>query len=322
MSVHRINRVLRLITLLHAGQAGSPGEMAKQLGVTRRTLFRDLNMLKAAGIPHHFLEGQGYRIGKSDFLPPVNLSVLETLGLLVLGKTAAAQPRRPMMTAALSAINKLVLTMPAELREACADVVSHITVDVGGQVESDRESKCYAVLQRCIDEGRSCEMIYGSPTEATPLTCRLDPYALHFAARAWYVLGKTDLHREVRIFKLSRIATLRELPHRFRRPRRFRVEQKIGKAWQLIPEGKVYKVTLEFTKRVAMNVAEVRWHPTQRTRFEADGRLRVDFEIDGLREIAWWICGYADQVKVLRPPALAEQVRQMHAAAAARYEAK
>ena len=319
MNSEKINRLLRLITVLNAGQARSPDELAAQLGITRRTLFRDLNTLKSAGIDHYFDPSHGYRVGKSSFLPAVNLTVLETLGLLVLGKTAAAQPKRPMMSAALSAINKLILSIPAPLRDACSDVVSRISINPGQQVHSDRESAHYAVLQRCIDEGRACELTYGSPGDTTPATFTLEPYALHFSSRAWYVLGRSDAHREVRIFKLMRIGALHLLDRRFRKPRRFAVEDKIGQAWQLIAEGKVHAIELEFSPRVATNIAEVQWHPSQRVRMLPGGGCRVSFKVDGLNEIAWWICSYADHVKVIRPKALALRVKQMHQRAAGQY---
>jgi proteasome accessory factor B len=320
VSAEKINRLLRLITLLHSGQAGSPQDLADMLGVTRRTLFRDLNLLRDAGIPHYFETGKGYRIGKSYFLPAINLTVLETLGLLVLGKTAAAQRHRPMMAAALSAINKLILAIPQQLREACGDVMAHITVNPGSQIESDRESGHYVTLQRCIDEGRSCDMTYTSPTQPDSIALRLDPYALHFAARAWYVFGRSDGHEnQVRMFKLARIGTLTETHHRFSRPPRFSAESFLGKAWLMIPEGRLHRIELEFTRRVATNVAEVRWHSTQTVRKHRDGRCTVKFQVDGLKEISWWICGYAQEVKVIKPKELAEVVKRMHAEAAGRY---
>lgn len=302
--------------LLHSGQAGSPEDLTAALGITRRTLFRDLSILKDAGIPHHFEPGKGYRIGRGYFLPAINLDVIETLGLLILGKTAAAQRHRPMMTAALSAINKLILAIPEPLRLACSDMMANISVNPGSLAHASREDGHYKTLQAAIDQNLSCDMVYGSPQAPDPMRLRLDPYALHFASRAWYVFGKSDIHKQIRVFKLARIQTLSPTNRHFRRPVRFSAEKFMGKAWQMIPEGKVQRIELEFSPMVATNVAEVRWHPTQRSRRLADGRAIVTFDVAGIREIAWWICGYADQVKVKKPKALAEIVQQMHQRAA------
>jgi predicted DNA-binding transcriptional regulator YafY len=312
MSVTRIHRLVRLITVLQSGRARSADDLAAELGVSRRTLFRDLKLIQDAGVPCYHESGVGYRMAQGFYLPPINLTVPETLGLLLLGKSASAQPRRPLVGPALSAITKLVSTLPGPIRAACTDLMADVSVSAAGQLaDGDAEARVFTTLQRCIDEGRYCQLTYQSPVEAEPLVCRLAPYALHFATRAWYVFGRTDVHGEVRVFKLARIRGLSPLNRRFDRPHRFRVEDKLGQAWQLIPEGKVHDIELEFTAKVATNVCEVKWHPTQKHRLLPDGRCRMSFQVDGLGEIAWWVCGYADQVRVVRPKALRDRVTHM-----------
>lgn len=316
----RIHRLVRLITILHGGQAGSTDELAEAMGVSRRTLFRDLQLLKDAGIPHFHERGKGYRIGNSYYLPPINLTVMETLGLLLLGKTAAAQRHQPLMTDALSAVSKLLTSVSGPLREACSEIMENISVDPGSRVQDSNELGHYVKLQRGIDEHRVCSMAYAGPTQSTPMMCKLSPFALHFASRAWYVFGQTDIHEEVRLFKLVRIQQLELLEESFDAPKQFSVDKKLGKAWQLIPEGKIYNVELEFSPRVATNVAEVRWHATQSVRRKKNGTCIVSFEVDGLSEIAWWICGYADHVKVLKPKSLATRVKEMLERASQQYD--
>lgn len=311
MPANRVHRLLRLVMLLQAGRPRSAAELMQELGVSRRTLFRDLKLLHAAGIPCYHQPGVGYRLRDEFFLPPVNLTVAETLGLMMLAKTAAADRRRPMIMPALSAVYKLLGTVPEPVRSACSQMMAHVSIDPGATGSAEREGELYPLLQQCVDECRSCRMRYRSPVETEPVDCRLDPYLLHFAHRAWYVLGPTDVHKQVRIFKLARIEKVEPTSRRFRRPKRFRAEDKLGKAWQLNPEGKEYRVELEFSAMVGRNVSEVRWHPTQEHELLHDGRCIVRFTVDGLREIAWWICGYADQVIIRRPAALRRRVREM-----------
>ena len=263
MAVGRIHRLLRLITLLQSGQGKTIRELIAQLGVSRRTVFRDLNMLAEAGIPYYHEPGHGYRIARSYYLPPVNLTVPETLSMMLLAKSAIAQRDRPMMDAAISAIAKLTSTVPEPLRDACAAIMETISVQPGAQGTGDVESQHYNTLQQCIDEGRACDVTYRSPLEARPAPLRIEPYVLHFCARAWYLMARSRRHNQVRIFKLARMLSLKPLPRRFDKPRNFKAADKIGKAWQLIPEGKIYKIELEFAAMVGTSVAEVRWHPSQ-----------------------------------------------------------
>ena len=324
MSIQRIHRLLRLIMLLQSGRAKSSYDVTHELGVSRRTLFRDLKALEAAGVPYYHERGVGYRVARSFFLPPISLTVLETLALMLLGQTAAAQRGRPMHGPAMSALCKLIATAPEPIRSACSELMANVSVDPGPQAIAELEDALYRQLQRCIDEGRVCKMVYRSrlEDEPEPLDCNLEPYALHFAARAWYVMGRSDIHDEVRTFKLARIASLEPLKRRFDRPKRFRAADRIGRAWQLIPEGKIYRVELDFSSKVAVNVSEVRWHASQQSRMLPDGRCRITFEVDGIGEIAWWLCGYADQVNIRKPAELRSRVRKMLEAAVERHAAQ
>lgn len=319
MKSGRVHRLLRLITLLQSGRSFGVPQLMAELGVSRRTLFRDLKMLEAAGVPYYHDRETGYHIRESFFLPPVNLTVPETLGLMLMGRFAAAQVDKPLASSALSAIYKLVSTVPEPIRSACGEMLASVTVDPGAAVPGNRESAHHVALQQCIDERRACCIQYESPIEELSFEGTLEPYALHYAGRAWYVLGRTDVHKEVRVLKLARIRALQRTGKTFFRPRNFHVSDKLGRAWQLNPEGREYEVELVFAKRVATNVSEVRWHPTQQHRMLPDGRCRMRFTVDGLGEIAWWICGYADQVEIRKPVSLRRHVHTMLSAAAKKH---
>ena len=320
MASERVTRLLRLIALLQSRTPRSVADLARELGVSRRTVFRDLNALELAGVPCHFEEGRGYRLGRGAQLPPVSLSAAEVLGLMQLAKQAGGHREKPLHAAALSAIYKLISATPDSLRGPCADMMANVSVHPDATIDGDAESTHYQQLHQAIGQQRVCTITYRSPAEVGDLATRFEPYALHHANRAWYVLGRTEAHDEVRVLKLVRIVGLDTTDDTFTRPRGFSVAQKLGHAWRLIPEGKVYKVEVVFTPRVAINAAEVRWHHSQSHEIRKDGACVMTFEVDGLHEIAWWLCGYADQVKVKKPAKLAKIVADMHRNAAAQYD--
>lgn len=311
MGSQRVQRLLRLITLLQSGKAKSVADLVAELEVSRRTLFRDLNTLEQAGIPYYNDPELGYRINEKFFLPPVNLTVTETLGLLLLSKLSQEQRTQPLIGSALSGITKLTATVPEPIRTACHELMSNISVNPGSQSYTPSERENYPILQKCIDESRVCRVQYQSPGPGEKDGYTFHPYALHYATRSWYVLGWVDVHDDVRVLKLARFKSIEPQTKLFVKPRKFKVSDKIGRAWQLIPEGKIHQIELEFSPRVATNVMEVRWHPSQHNHLQPDGALRVTFEVDGLGEIAWWICGYAHQVRVIHPPELRARVSDM-----------
>ncbi|MFN3165822.1 MAG: helix-turn-helix transcriptional regulator [Phycisphaeraceae bacterium] len=320
MPSDRVNRLLQLITLLQTRTGWDGQSLARELDISTRTLFRDLNTLEQAGIPCRSDDGGGYRIQQGFFLPPVSLSASEVLGLMQLTRFVGQHRERPFHAHALSAIYKLISTVPEPLRSTCGQMLAHINTRPDPKLPDDAEARVFTQLQQSIDLGRACELLYTSPAEDGPLRLQLEPYLLHHANRAWYVLGKTDLHDEVRMLKLIRIESVTMLTRVFDKPRGFTAEQKLGNAWCMIPEGREYTVELEFTPRVARNVSEVQWHPSQSHKLLADGCCVMTFKVDGLNEIAWWVCGYADQVTVRKPKKLREIVARMHQSAAALYD--
>ncbi|MFG0248750.1 MAG: helix-turn-helix transcriptional regulator [Phycisphaeraceae bacterium JB051] len=320
MGLQRIQRLLHLITLLQSGgEFKTIYDLMAELDVSRSTLFRDLKMLDEVGIPYVYSPSKGYRIVNNCFLQPVNLTMQETLSLLMVAKSYLPQRGRAMIGSTLSAIWKLVSTIPEPIRADCSDMVETISVSPERIAISDNEDQLFLSLQRCIDERTTVDLDYQHPITKDISHYKVNPYHLHFSTRAWYLFGYIHEFDEVRILKLARIKRFEMIKKHFAKPK-FDLNKQLGDAWQLINEGKSYNVELVFEPMVAVNVAEVRWHHTQKVKFQDDGKATVTFKVDGLKEIAWWICGYADQVRVIKPKALADRVRQMHLDAAAKQQ--
>jgi proteasome accessory factor B len=304
---------------MQSGSTLTADSLADELGVSRRTLFRDLNMLEAAGIPY-YNEGEGYRIVSSFFLPPVNLKVTEAMGLMTLAKVASEQRGQPMLEPALEAIRKLVTMAPAPLREVCVEMMENVTVRATAPAFVGDDRDHYHVLQKAIDQKRVVRMCYHSLFDGGDIEIELKPYHMHFAVRAWYVIGFSQVHKQVRTFRLSRIESMHITEKRFELKKPFSIDAYLGKAWSLIPEGRVHRVELEFGPRVGSNVCETQWHATQEHELLDDGRCLMSFEVDGLNEIYWWLLGYGDQVVVRSPQALRDRMAAGYRAALARYE--
>ena len=85
MNLARIHRLLNLISLLQAGKGYHVEGLAQECGVSRRTIFRDLDLLRSSGVPLRYDEDQQqYHIAGSNYLPPTNFTPEEALALIVL----------------------------------------------------------------------------------------------------------------------------------------------------------------------------------------------------------------------------------------------
>ena len=308
MSVGRIFRLLRVITLLQGGRYPSADDLARELEVSRRTVFRDLNVLEMAHIPYFFDEIRGgYRINSNFFLPPVNLTLSEALSLLTLAHQVVGEQGLAVLGEAARAAAKLEGVLPAAIRDECGSFLEAVRVDLARHVLHD-QAGVYERMQQAILNRRCVRCTYKAVSSEGQIDTTLAPYRLWFAERAWYVVGHSSAHDEIRVFKLIRFQTVKPTDKPFVLPADFRLEDVFGAAWRMIREGKVRHISIVFEPLVATNVAEVRWHPSQKLSWLDDGRLRFEANVDGLAEITWWVLGYGDQATVEKPAELRKRI--------------
>lgn len=301
-----------MIGLLQAGRGYNADALAQACGVSRRTIFRDVDVLRQSGVPVAFDElQQCYRIPGACLLPPTNFTPEEALALLVLCHELGNGHGLPFLGPARSAAIKLESALPARLRDQLRDVTSAIHIQPPPRNPLDGFKPVYEQLLAATANRRSVRIHYDSLKEQKKIATRLSPYRLFFSRRSWYVIGRSSVHRAKRTFHLGRIERIEPLDDRFEIPRGFSLERYLGNAWHMIPErGPDHAVVVRFSPLVAQNVAEVRWHKTQQLTLCDNGALDFRVVVSGLNEISWWILGYGDQAEVLHPPELRRMIAE------------
>ena len=309
MKASRVSRVIRILTTLQAGKPYTANDLAEMLGISRRTVFRDLKELQAIGVPYHYeVKTAGYTIDPDFFLPPIDLKLEEALSLLLLVHKARTQMQLPFKNSALFAALKIENNLPGEIRQYCDTALKNIVIKPTAQASMKLLDKYFGQLQQAIEKKQKINFRYHSLYEGGIIKLCLSPYLLTFVKRAWYVIGYSSMHKTPRTFKLNRIKELEVTDKCFTEDPTFEFDKHFGLAWSMIPEGRVYNIKLRFSSKVATNVTEIHWHGTQKVTHNSDGSVTVEFRVQGLGEIIWWILGYGDQVRILSPKKLREKV--------------
>jgi predicted DNA-binding transcriptional regulator YafY len=312
MKVSRVYRLLQLIMLMRSGRDLGADALAGELEVSRRTLFRDLKMLELAGVPYAFdVRRGGYLIGDSFFLPPINLTLPESLALLLVLRKFVSRQVLPMYAEVTRAAAKIESALPPALVKHCGSLLDAVDVRWPALSEAGSVDSVFATLQEAVGVRRKVRIEYDSYFEGSQIDMVVHPYRVAFVNRGWYVIGYSEAHESVRTLKLDRVVSSRMLDEQFVPDEGFNLDGYFGNAWQIIPEGKVYHVELLFKPKVAGNVEEVLWHKTQQTHHLADDSMLFEVDVDGLGEITWWILGYGDQVVVQQPQELRRKVGRM-----------
>jgi len=102
--------------------------------------------------------------------------------------------------------------------------------------------KTFAQLQEAIAKKHKVNIRYHSLFEGTIIDVELCPYHLLYNNRAWYVLGRSSLHKSIRTFKLNRIKESKTTDKCFLYGENFDVYDYLGRAWSMIPEGRIYNI--------------------------------------------------------------------------------
>ncbi|MER7408097.1 WYL domain-containing protein [Streptomyces sp. NPDC000070] len=209
-------RVLTLLGLLQQRQVWTGPELAGRLGVTVRTVRRDVERLRALGYPVHAGHGVGggYRLGPGRDLPPLLLDDEEataTAVSLLAGAGAGAGD------AALRALTKLDQVLPTRLRHQVRTLSGSVEFFPDGRTPVDPDV-LMNLARACRDEveaGFAYRRGNGGAV-GDGVRRRVEPYRLVASDRRWYLLA-FDLDREDwRSFRVDRMSDIAARTWRFR----------------------------------------------------------------------------------------------------------
>ena len=200
----RAQRLLDLIQLLrsHRRSVGA-AVLAEALGVSVRTVYRDVETLRSHGARIDGAAGVGYLLRPGFMLPPLMFSE-EEIEALVLGSRWIAERADPALAAAArSALAKIGAVLPAELRPTL-DGASLLVGPGGDAPVGDAD---LAAIRRAIRAERRLAIDYRGPDGAVT-TRRIWPIALAFFERVRVVVAWCELRQAFRHFRCDRIAAL------------------------------------------------------------------------------------------------------------------
>jgi len=322
-AIDKVRRLLHLVERLQSGRTYNARELAEFCGVSRRTMFRDIKSLQDAGIPVLYdSEKQGYWMAVEASLPPTDLTLQETLALMILAQELGSSERGvPFQETARDAALKLQSNLPGDLRNYVGEYTGAIHIQTEPQAELTNRKVHFERFQKAIAENKKVRIKYHSLHEKEDIRTLVSPYRLLFRRRTWYVIGRSSLHRAVRTFHLRRVLDSELTEDSFEMPPRFSLKRYFGHAWNMIRDrGKRTRVHIRFQPLVATNVAEVTWHRSQELTWNGDGTLDFFVTVDGIDEISWWILGYGNKAEVIAPQSLRDLLKEHVRSMAAIYE--
>ncbi|RWC62218.1 YafY family protein [Mesorhizobium sp.] len=218
----RSERLLDLIQSLRRHRRPVSGQaLADELGISIRTLYRDIATLQGQGAPIEGEAGLGYVLKPGFMLPPLMFSDEEIEAIVLGSRWVAKQPDRRLSAAAANALAKIAAVLPDDLREDLD--ASALLV---GPPAAAAESIDLGLVRQAIRKECKLGFLYSDAGGAASERV-VWPFALGFFDKVRVVVAWCEMRQDFRHFRSDRIAELQATDARY--PRR---RQALLKEWR------------------------------------------------------------------------------------------
>jgi predicted DNA-binding transcriptional regulator YafY len=293
--------------------------LAKKLEVSPKTVQRDIDYMRyQLDLPIEFdQERNGFFFsGPVTQFPSVLITESEMVAMLVARKAIEQYANTPFQKPLTAAFQKLSAGLEGQINFNWQELGQ--TFDFRPIGIPKQDLAIFETVAAALREERELELQYRKLNAKDPELRKVQPYSLVCIENQWYLRALDLSRRALRTFHLGRIKKARKLPHRFRRPIGFDVNEafldSIGVFIGTAPEN----IVLRFSGWAAKVVSERVWHPSQTTREREDETVELKLKVAVNPELERWLWSWGDSVEVISPRTLRDRLRACYQRAAVR----
>ena len=190
-------------------------ELAEELEVSERTIYRDVDALSASGVPIYAERGPlgGVRLVEGYRTRLTGMTADEAEAVFLSGLPGPAA-QLGLGTVVAAAQLKVLAALPTELRARASRLVERFHLDAAGWFRSGELAEHLPAIAQAVWDGRHVEMEYDRGDRV--VARGLDPLGLVLKAGIWYIVGVVD--GQIRTYRASRIVSVELGEERFERP--------------------------------------------------------------------------------------------------------
>ncbi len=310
--VMRADRLLSILLLLQARGRMTAQELAEDLEVSVRTIYRDMDALSAAGVPVYGERGPGGGCALLDSyrttLTGLTQDEVRALFMLSIPAPLAELGVDQELKAALL---KLSAALPTTRRPDEERARQRIHLDSEGWFETREAVPHLQTIHRALWQDRRLHLTYHLPFE-TQAEWLVEPYGLVAKADLWYLVCARDGH--IRVYRVSQVLDARLLDETFVRPADFDLVA-FWQAWcAKIEENRpYYPVRVRVSPELAPWLSQLFGKPigkeaAQTRASDAEGWIPLTLPFETLEDARRRILSLGGAVEVLEPPALRNSV--------------
>jgi predicted DNA-binding transcriptional regulator YafY len=323
--MERGERFYRIHRALKSGRCLPLSHFTQDLGVSRATFKRDIEYLRDRyGAPLVWdNERRGYRYDQSQpgadrfELPGLWLSAAEIHALLAMQAMVADLDGGLLAEQVTPLMERLEKVLEGE-RFPSAEVRKRIRIL--HQSARRAEPAAFAtVANGVLARKRLAVRHYNRATEDRTER-QISPQRLVHYRDNWYVDAWCHLRNGVRTFALDALESAQLTDEKARDVPEAELDRYLGSSYGIFSGEAVATAMLRFTPLRARWVSRERWHPQQKSRWDAQGRYVLEVPYRDDRELTMDILRHGAEVEVLAPPSLRERVHKALIQAAKTYD--
>jgi predicted DNA-binding transcriptional regulator YafY len=215
----RASRLVSLLLLLQTRGRLTAGELAEDLEVSVRTVYRDVDALSEAGVPIYAERGPhgGVRLVDGYRTRLTGLTEEEAKTLFLSGLPGPAA-ELGLGTVVAGARLKLLAALPPELRSRASRINQRFHLDAPGWFQASESAPHLQTLSTAVWEDRRVSVQYRRGPDRV-VDRVLDPLGLVLKGGVWYMVASTN--GQPRTYRVSRIASIDLRDDQFDRPEDF-----------------------------------------------------------------------------------------------------
>lgn len=203
--MRRADRLFQIVQNLHHDRAVTAHELAEELEVSERTIYRDIQDLSLSGVPITGETGIGYRLMRGFQLPPLMFKEEELEALLLGARMVRAWTDKGLASAAHQAMQKIEHIIPDRLKPQL-ERQDMIVPDF--PMEGMASEQLYIVRQ-AIKTQNKVKINYAR-ADGKESERLVHPLGLFYWGKVWTLVGWCELRNAFRHFRLDRMISVRQ----------------------------------------------------------------------------------------------------------------
>ncbi len=304
--------LLRALSARHYG--ATVKEMALEMGVSEKTIRRDLETFQTAGFPLEEITCERglkkWRIDPAKTQPALTFAFDEAVALYLSRRLMEPLAGTPFWDASQRAFKKIRASLGAEALKYIDRFAGMFCQTMVGTSDYSKKAEIIDELMLGIEDRKAVFITYQSLQATEAVTYDIYPLGLVYHRGSLYLVGWAPEHEEIRHWKVNRIedAEVTEFP--FQCPEGFDLRDHLARSFGVYQgdgEGD-FCVKVRFSPQVARYVSESTWHASQQLTAQKDGSLLAEFRLGTTEEVKRWLLGFGRHAVVLEPEELREEI--------------